>query len=467
MLRFFVVGRLPIITMETGCPKRDSLIRELNKQCNIVVKTPGPTNEFSVKNVVQQGSVSGGILCSASTGEIADEIQTGGTQIGRSIIKVLTYVDDIATVNTITGDVYHSHERVQWFSKKKRLGLSVGKCFILPINLKKSDVIPRLFIDNKEVSTKKVVPYLGDHFNDKGTNTDLVEERVKKGKSCIISSMALCSDITMGIHAVETLLLLYQSLFLPVILYNAQSWSNLTKTDLLSLQRIQLKFIKRIFYAPSSTPNSLTYLETGILPISYEIHIKQLCFLHHILTLPTQDPVNHTYNQQLLYSAPNWANEVVSLRLTYEILETDAEIALLSKDAWKRLVKNKVKSKALEILQNEAENQKNVAHLLPYDDLVPQPYTSKLTPKYARKIFQIRTNTIDLRAVRKYMYGVNSSCRLCSKEPESVEHVVIHCTKIERNQCVNIFTVEIDELKEVSKRCVMFDEKMESINVSQ
>ena len=221
-----------------------ALIRELNKQCNIVVKTPmGNTKEFTVQNIVQQGSVCGGILCSSSTGEVADEIQTGGTQIGTSSIKVLTYVDDIATINTETGDVYYSHERVVWFSKKKRLDLSVGKCVILPVNLKKTDVIPRLYIDNVEVPVKEAAPYLGDHFNNKGTNSNLVDERVKKAKSCIVSSMALCSDITMGIHALETLQLLYQSLFLQVTLYNAQAWSNLTKTDSSYLQRVQLKYL--------------------------------------------------------------------------------------------------------------------------------------------------------------------------------------------------------------------------------
>ena len=96
-----------------------SLIRELNKQCNIIVKTPvGQTEEFTVNDIVQQGSVCGGVLCSASTGEIASEIETGGVQIGTAIIKVLTYVDDILTTNTFVEDVYYSHNRVVWFSNK-------------------------------------------------------------------------------------------------------------------------------------------------------------------------------------------------------------------------------------------------------------------------------------------------------------------------------------------------------------
>ena len=444
-----------------------SLIRELNKQSNIIVKTPaGLTNEFTANNIVQQGSVCGGILCSSSTGEAPSEIITGGTQIGTSVIKVLTYVDDIATLNTTTRDVYYSHERVKWFSKKKRLSLSVGKCILLCINLKKSDVIPRLYIDNTVVPVKDVATYLGDQFNNKGTNTDLIEERVKKGKTCIVNTMALCSDITMGIHAIETLLLLYRSLFIPVILYNAQAWSNLTKTDLLSLQRIQLKFIKRIFHAPSSTSNPITYLETGILPIKYEIHIKQLVFLHHILTLPKNDPVNHTYQQQLQYQAPNWANETTYLRTIYKITETDEEVTCITKEKWKIIIKRKVKSKALEDLSYEARDQKHASNLLPYSNLAKQEYISTLTPKQARKIFHLRTKTIDLRGERNYLYGDNSSCRLClSTERETVEHVVNDCLGLNRSHHINnIFTTECGQLKEIARRCIDFDTKVEALN---
>ena len=183
--------------------------------------------------------------------------------------------------------------------------LNGPKCLILPINLKATDVVPSLTIDGVAVEEKDVGTYLGDQFNKRGTNVDLIRERVNKGKSCIISSMSMCSDVTMGIHGLETILMLYRGLFVQVILNNAQAWSNLTQTDLKALQTIQLKYIKRAFHAPSSTSNTLTFLETGLLPIKNEINIKQRTFLHHILTLPDNDPVKFTYQQQLLYSYPN------------------------------------------------------------------------------------------------------------------------------------------------------------------
>ena len=96
-----------------------------------------------------------------------------------------------------------------------------------------------------------------------------------------------------------------------------------------------------------------------------------------------------------------------------------------------------------------------------------QEYVDKLPPKLARKIFHIRTGTIDLRGVREYRYGENTLCRLCHAEDETVEHVVNNCNELERTRQIdNIFTTECGELKEMAVRCIAFDDKLEEINTS-
>ena len=130
----------------------------------------------------------------------------------------------------------------------------------------------------------------------------------------------MCDEVTMGLFALQTLLILHQSLFLPVMLFNSCSWTKLTQSDTITLQRVQTKFLKRMLHSPQSTPNSVTYLETGVVPLTYEIHKRQLNFLHHILTLEAHDPVRKMYEQLLKYPyEPNWSNEIWSLRRKYEL----------------------------------------------------------------------------------------------------------------------------------------------------
>ena len=285
-------------------------LRNLNETCNMVIKTPvGITEQAKVTSIVQQGSVSGGVLCSASTAEVTKENLGRGCQIGTATVKALTFVDDIASTNTEVPDTYQSHNNIVWFSKKKRIPLNIPKCVGLCVNRKHTDIIPRLKIDEQIIKWTNVAVYLGDHFNATGNNKDLEEDRVKKGRACIITATSLCSETTMEVYTIQTLMLLYKSLFLPVVLYNCQAWSNITKHELSLLNTVQLKFLKRIFHAPPSTSNPITFLETGSLPIEQEINIRQLTFLHHVLTLSTSDPVNRVYKEQLkLCHENNWAS---------------------------------------------------------------------------------------------------------------------------------------------------------------
>ena len=67
------------------------------------------------------------------------------------------------------------------------------------------------------------------------------------------------------------------------------------------LSATQMKFLKRILHAVSSTSNIVVLMELGVAPIEQEIRIRQLVFLHHILTRDNKDPVKEMFIQQGCY----------------------------------------------------------------------------------------------------------------------------------------------------------------------
>ena len=347
-----------------------------------------------------------------------------------------------------------------WFSKKKRLQLNVEKCMVLVMSNNKYCVVyPRLKIDGKAVKCVYEIVYLGEQFNYMGSNKDLIEDRMKKGRVCIINAMALCNEVTMGVYAIETLLLLYKSFFLQVVLYNSQAWCNLTTKELASLKTIQLKYLKRIFHAPSSTSNPITLLETGTLPIEQEINKRQLNFLHHVLliSLEENDPVKIVYQEQLKFEdEKNWGNEVRKVRQRYDLLETDDEIAAYSKETWKGIVKRKLKSFALQQLNEELSQQRQGSKLSPYTELKQQEYLVALTPQQARKAFHVRAGILNIKAVRKYWYK-DTECRLCGGEEEDVNHVVNDCKAVPRcSRIGSVLSNDLPEIKEIADRCILF-----------
>ena len=78
-------------------------------------------------------------------------------------------------------------------------------------------------------------------------------------------------------------------------------------------------------------------------------------------------------------------------------------------------------------------------------------------------IFHIRSGTVDLKCNRKYKYGDDTCCRLCGINDESVHHVVNECPLIHRENVMDPYSDNCDELLEVSNRCLKFDEKVEEI----
>ena len=436
------------------------LISMLNTKSVASVKTSvGETDEFVLGPNTKQGTVLGPILSSASIAECCDEIVSGGASIGELILRILAFVDDLLGLNHHHKDVHESHAFITAFADKKRMGLNEEKCVILPVNVPDSMAVPVLLVNGREMDVVDFAKYLGDIFNKKGTNMDMIDERVKKGLVCMISTIALTSEITLGIHLISTLISLYKVIFLQVMTFNSGSWNNLTSNDMNKLQVIQLKFLKRILHAPTSTCNCITFLELGILPIEFNIHINQLQFLHHILTLDETDPVRCAYNQQKLFPyEKNWYNEVLSLRSTYELTETDEEISIISKDKWKSVLTVAVHKYALRVLNCENTQKSKTSHLSPYTAFEPKQYFKFLSPADARLMFAIRSGTLDIKAFRKYKYGEGDTlCRLCGIAEESLEHIVNECNDIQRTVPVtDLFSADRDVVEAVVSRVKQF-----------
>jgi hypothetical protein len=219
--------------------------------------------------------------------------------------------------------------------------------------------------------------FLGDIVNEKGSNADMVADKIKKAQAAMANNLAMVNEVTMGVHFVSSAFLLYQSVFLATLLSNAQTWRRLTIANIKAIETVQLRYLKRVMKAPLSTPNAFVLLEYGTLPASAVIHRRQLAYLHHILLLEDSDPFKKSYhNQQQLPFEKNWTNEVLPLMEKYE-LELDTA-RLVSRNVWKTSVKKKVEAVAFQTLLDEAATKSKIMRLH-YPTLTQQQYLTKYT----------------------------------------------------------------------------------------
>ena len=408
-------------------------IYETNYAATITVNTPlGKSGSFSKIGIVKQGSVMACCMCCASTGEFCDEYYEGGMPIGKTVVNVLAYVDDLVVVNNNVVDAKNGHDRVCFFADRKKQPLNEEKCLLLPVNCKRTDPIPTQHVNGKQVILVEKTKYLGDVFNSRGDYRDLIDDRTRKATVCTVNSIALCNDSQMGKYALFALLLLYVVVFLPTVLYNSKTWNNLTKNDISKLTSAQNKYLKWMLHTPRGTCTSFTLLELGLLPIEDEISLQKLGFLHHILTLPSDDPVRIVYEEQKLYtSEPNWYNEICLLLEKYGLEMNENLIGGMSKERWKETTKSAIRKTVFESLYADCVTKSKTSKLPKYPSFSQQEYFQKLSPKRARIYFQLRAGVYDVKVNRKYMYN-DDICRLCGNGQESIDHIINHCTQIKR-----------------------------------
>ena len=83
------------------------------------------------------------------------------------------------------------------------------------------------------------------------------------------------------------------------------------------------------------------YLELGILPIKYEIEMRQILYLKKVLGKKPDDPVLLAYKEMLKFdSEDNWANNLLGLRKLYNLPLNDENVKKMKMEDWKLLVKN-------------------------------------------------------------------------------------------------------------------------------
>ena len=139
-------------------------------------------------------------------------------------IKPLEFVDDIADPNNGFTRQKEVMTSLQLCSRMK-LSFAADKCKVLKIG-------PPRHTDhsvNKDEHKLDVV----DEFRHLGYEA-------KKSLGTISELISLCKEVNFGKKKLTNMILLYHSVFVPRLIYNAEVWSNLTKSDLTCLMNAQL-----------------------------------------------------------------------------------------------------------------------------------------------------------------------------------------------------------------------------------
>ena len=243
---------------DSGLRNRNlNLLYSGNEKTRMSVETSlGKTNRVELKELVMQGSVPGGFLCSNQLSKVCNKMYTSNNvYMYMNCVPVpgLCMVDDIVTVN-LCKDVLHgmnANIQVDSFVRNKKLECQTGsgKCQWLHIG---DDNCPsKYFVNKQQTDQAEKYKYLGDITSNDLENTYKSREDKAKGYRAMCISVA--TEVSLGYRIFSIAKVLHQSVFLNGTMVNMETWTNCTMNRIESFEKIEQHYFRTILQAHSKT----------------------------------------------------------------------------------------------------------------------------------------------------------------------------------------------------------------------
>ena len=399
------------------CGVRGKLYRlwyELYRDSLIRVKTAaGLSNEKSTGENVTQGSIGGAILSSANLDKtLSAYFAASDSEIsyGNLRLSVLSFQDDTLRMVSSLNSAQKGNIFMNTIMKRKQLSLNIEKCSILVCEKKNRigqirEAINKeqsLSIGNETVVAKEKDDYLGDCLHEAGLSKSVkitVDKRYGRVFSAMLEISAILEDYRIdSIGGLSAGLEIYELALLPSLLHNAETWTKIDAETEDKLEKLQNSMFRSLFGVPRSTPKPILRSDLGQLSVREKIHVKKLTFLHHLKSLPEKSLGSEFYNIQAKYEFPGLIKECKELIRIYQLPNLIDSNYAVSKECWKKLVKNAVKEKSKEKLKKEASSYsklKKVADEI--EELKMKDYVKSMTLRNARSFFRIRSQMVNVK----------------------------------------------------------------------
>ena len=279
--------------------------------------------------------------------------------------------------------------------------------------------------------------------------------RRNKGIALINEINTILSEMMLGDEHFEVSVLLRNAILASSLLFNSETWYNISKSDIKMLESVDERYMRKILNCPVKTPKCIMYLELGLSPLRFTIQSRRLNFLKYILDQSEESLIKNVFLEQK--SDPKRGDWVSTVRKDLKKLKIELtfdEIKNMSKYSLKNVVSEKCKSASLFYLKNQVKEK---GKEIKYSDLKMQTYLSKysiLTQDEKKGAFLIRSRMSDVKTNMKQKYS-NVLCVACEKEnimvEETQEHILECKTLNSGNKISNLKSIYTNNMHEIKK----------------
>ena len=446
---------------DSGLTSRNlNIIFEGNRQTQMCIETNfGRSGRTELKNVVMQGSVLGGMLCSNQLSKLCNKMyQEGHVYMYRKKVPIpgLAMVDDIATMaicnsmNSLNANIV-----TDTFIQRKKLEGQTGSGKCQWIHAGPGECRSKYQICGEDISKADSYKYLGDQVSN-GLEI-LYNERVDKAQGYSATCVAMCTEISLGVQLYAVAKLLHTSIFVNGTLTNMETWPKFSEARIEKFEKVEQNFMRKILKAHSKTPIEALYLELGMMPLRFHLMKRRVMYLQNILKRDDDEITKKVVllQKDICYDGdfyPQVLKNMTTLGITEDHLtESTGKLE-------ERLKKN-MQEAAYKFLIEKARSHSKVRHEC-YQSCegAAHYFDQRFTPEKTNLLFRFSTRTVLVKSnFENNFQNTNTLCPLCGLFNDNQEHL-FECTKIreEYNQDIthnheDVFSTNIDTLLEVAQ----------------
>ena len=277
--------------VEAGMPIAEAVyILKMNSKVRVVVETPiGKTEAFELKEIVRQGTVCAVDMCGVSTDKI-NRIKgwEPALTVSGIIIKHPVYVDDMIGLGT-TEMIEEMEPKMKFLEETKKYVFNneKGKTEIMEMKLSRGEKAqnekPKVSVMKGEIGYTDTYKCLGDQYDTTGRNMSKINKKMEKANYIAAEVKRQGSYSRVGGADTSVRLLLLETVVKPTLLFNTETWVNVTNDELKAVDRGHYLVIRKIFEQKQSTPYYGILMEIGSWPYSFVIVYKRLMYFHRII----------------------------------------------------------------------------------------------------------------------------------------------------------------------------------------
>ena len=292
-----------------GTPIEEAMyIFKMNSNVEATIRTPvGEAEEIKLTEIVRQGTVGGNKLCIVST----DRINRMGSYLEEEGIRYLIFVDDKLGAGSVETRNERKMKTLET-TKKYTYNTKKGKTewMMIKNNKRKEEPEPELEVNSGKIGRTKEYKYVGDKYDEKGTNESKIKHKDSKVNLMINDIKTESTEKKLGKAALKTRIMLIETIITPTILSSTETWNNITQDEQNMIKNIHKNILTKTLNLPITTPYMGIISELNIIPYVEMIWYKKFMWFHRLINSDAKRMARIKLVEQMEENDDNWYTEL-------------------------------------------------------------------------------------------------------------------------------------------------------------